>query len=149
MFNPIETWQKYLTDIAFWIKKVGFNITDVSLVLMMSSTWCYLIYNWKMGPYLFMKSLISWWLSKACSLKIRYVEVSHNADFDYCIEIWINQQIGRIQWCHHFECNENLKLPITDYLQIPNYSLILHMITKIWAISCFHCLQNDDIIELD
>ena len=34
-----------------------------------------------------------------------------------------------------------MKLSSTNYLNIPSYSLILHIITKIWAISCFHCLE--------
>ena len=38
LFNRIETWQKYLTYIVLYIGKVGFNIIDVSHVLMTSST---------------------------------------------------------------------------------------------------------------
>ena len=35
-----------------------------------------------------------------------------------------------------------MKLPSTNYLKIPiSYSLIRHIITKVWAISCFHCLE--------
>ena len=54
LFNPIETWQEYLTHIVLQIEKVGFDIDvsfvlmidvshvlmiDVSLVLMTSSFW--------------------------------------------------------------------------------------------------------------
>ena len=36
----------------------------------------------------------------------------YDADFDYCIEICINRTNGRIRQRHHFENNENIKLPM-------------------------------------
>ena len=38
LFNPIESWNKYLKYIALWTEKVEFNTMDVSIVLMTSST---------------------------------------------------------------------------------------------------------------
>ena len=35
------------------------------------------------------------------------------------------------------------------YLHRPDFSYILYFITKILAISCVHCLQNDDVIKFD
>ena len=45
--------------------------------------------------------------------------------------------------------NSITKISIISYLFITNFSFILHFITKIQVISCFHCLQNYDIIEFD
>ena len=48
--------------------------------------------------------------------EIWHMEVIHNADFDYYIEIGNNWQIVRIWWLPHFEDrNKNMKLPISSY----------------------------------
>ena len=36
---------------------------------------------------------------------------------------------------------------IINYIYLANFRLKFYFVTKVLAISCFHCLQNDDVIK--
>ena len=45
--------------------------------------------------------------------------------------------------------NTMTEISIISFLYLANFIFILHFVTKILAISCFHCHQNDDVIKFN
>ena len=62
---------------------------------------------------------------------------------------WWRHQI-RLSLLVDSNLNKMIEISIVNYLYILNFSFLeRYCVTKIMAISCFHCLQNDDVIESD